>query len=346
MPQRAIALTFHSHLRELISCRRSALARLRMPAVRSGELFRPCRVPTEQLEEGASRRNERMVRRGCRFIALTFHSHLRELISCRRSALARLRMPARDEAQTRRRRRPSGRASCSVPAGFRPSNLRRAQVGGTSGWILIFGNSSLVGAALSQGYECPPETRRRLVEAVLALQCLWLCSIVSRQRQVRSDRRWGGQGPWTRRSHLPQRAIALTFHSHLRELISCRRSALARLRMPARDEFRPSNLRRAQVGGTSGWFDAVVASGWISETVARHCSSSMESYKVSSVLSDASAGHRAHLSFSSSGRRWGGQGPWTRRSHLGRQCRSKAHGQRSRKIVLICKKMMSFPPKL
>jgi hypothetical protein len=37
-----------------------------------------------------------------------------------------------------------------------------------SPFILIFGNSSLVGAALSQGYECPPETRRRLVEAVLA----------------------------------------------------------------------------------------------------------------------------------------------------------------------------------
>ena len=34
-----------------------------------------------------------------------------------------------------RRRRPSGRASCSVPAGFRPSSLRRAQVGGTSGWF-------------------------------------------------------------------------------------------------------------------------------------------------------------------------------------------------------------------
>lgn len=33
---------------------------------------------------------------------------------------------------------------------------------------LIFGNSSLIGAALSQGYDCPPEMRRRLVEAVLA----------------------------------------------------------------------------------------------------------------------------------------------------------------------------------
>lgn len=74
-----------------------------------------------------------------RAIALTFHSHLRELISCRRSALARLRMPARDEAQTRRGspcnafRDPAGSDNRVEPsarsADLRPPQVARSEPG-------------------------------------------------------------------------------------------------------------------------------------------------------------------------------------------------------------------------
>ena len=86
--------------------------------------------------------------------------------------------------------------------------------------------------------EDPEKTLLTLNDSIELLQCSWLCSLVSRQRQVRSDSRWGGQGLRTRRSHLGRqcRSKAHELSSWKDALIASRTPRRAARKMDERGE--------------------------------------------------------------------------------------------------------------
>lgn len=93
-----------------------------------------------------------------------------------------------------------------------------------------------------------------MYDSIELLQCLWLCSIVSRQRQVRSDRRWGGQGPWTRRSHLGRQCRSKAHGQRSRKIVliaSKKPRRAARKRDERRERKASERLRRRTLAAKS-----------------------------------------------------------------------------------------------